>query len=117
MSSGTQNDMDWAGAGVPQTGAAAPETSAGTYPSDEEILGIDPPSPNSAHGGQARGTDALGGAETGKPQQAGINKDQESSHNTQPANRDTEDLLVEVTAGNACPPAGQSDVLQLLGQG
>jgi hypothetical protein len=92
MSSGTQNDMDWAGAGVPQTGAAAPETSAGTYPSDEEILGIDPPSPNNGHGGRARGADALGGAETGKPQQAEINKSEDSSRNTQAANRDTEDL-------------------------
>ena len=92
MSSGTKIEMDWAGAGGPQNGAAAPDTSAGTYPSDEEILGIDPPSPNSGQGGQARGTDALGGAEAGKPQQAGINKSEDPSRNTQAANRDTEDL-------------------------
>lgn len=61
MSSGTQVDMDWAGTDVAQGGAAAPPSSAPNtdaagraYLTDEEILGIDPPSPDGGFGGRAR---------------------------------------------------------------
>ncbi len=62
MSSGTQVDLDWAGADGAQGGAAAspasatnPGTKAGAaYLTDEEILGIDPPSPNGGFGGLGR---------------------------------------------------------------
>ena len=60
MSSGTQVDLDWAGTDVAQGGAAAPPASApnagaagAAYLTDEEILGIDPPSPNGGFGGLA----------------------------------------------------------------
>ncbi len=49
MSSGTQVDMDWAGGGARRAG-----TGDAAYLTDEEILGIDPPSPNGGFGGQAR---------------------------------------------------------------
>jgi len=58
MSSGAQVDLDWAGADAAQGGAAAPAASAlntgaaGTaYLTDEEILGIEPPSPKGGFGG------------------------------------------------------------------
>ena len=50
MSSGSQVDLDWAGADVAQGGAGAPAAGAakdgaagGAYLTDEEILGIEPP--------------------------------------------------------------------------
>src|SRR5579864_2039991 len=59
MSSTTQVDMDWAGTESIGQGwaggsaAAVPVRPASTkYLSDEEILGIDPPSPKSGFGGQ-----------------------------------------------------------------
>jgi hypothetical protein len=64
MSSGTQVDLDWTGMDS-ASGAAAPppaldtnlaEAVPGPYLTDEEILGIDPPSPKGGYGGQARGT-------------------------------------------------------------
>jgi hypothetical protein len=54
MSSGTQIELDWAGAGTPPSGGSTPQTQTETYPSDEEILGIDSTSPNSAYGEQSR---------------------------------------------------------------
>jgi hypothetical protein len=58
MSSGTQVDLDWAGADAGQRGAGAPTASAPNggaaataYLTDEEILGIDPPAPNGGFGG------------------------------------------------------------------
>src|ERR1700680_4004569 len=58
MSSGVQVDLDWAGADAAQGGAAAPPASApstgaagGAYLTDEEILGIESPSPNGGIGG------------------------------------------------------------------
>jgi hypothetical protein len=62
MSSGTQIDLDWTGIDAAPGGAATPPASgangtgagAGAYLTDEEILGIDPPSPNNGYGGQAR---------------------------------------------------------------
>jgi hypothetical protein len=61
MSSGTQIDLDWTGVNAAQSDAAIPpasgatgaSTGAGTYLTDEEILGIDPPSPKGGYGGQA----------------------------------------------------------------
>jgi hypothetical protein len=60
MNSGTQIDLDVAGIDAGQGGAATPPASgangggagAGVYPTDEEILGIEPPSPNSGSGAQ-----------------------------------------------------------------
>jgi hypothetical protein len=61
MSSGTQVELDWAGMDS-ASGAAAPppthgpngvESGPGAYLTDEEILGIDPPSPKGGYGGQA----------------------------------------------------------------
>jgi cell pole-organizing protein PopZ len=60
MSSGTQIDLDWSGVNAalsdaatpPPSGATGASTGAGTYLTDEEILGIDPPSPKGGHGGQ-----------------------------------------------------------------
>ncbi len=64
MSTGAQIEADWGALEVPANGVGAGET-AGTpasgprkYVSDEEILGIDPPSPNGGYGGQARQEDA-----------------------------------------------------------
>src|SRR5216684_2235416 len=59
MSSGTQVDLDWTGIDAAQGGPAAPPaggangagSGAGAYLTDEEILGIDPPSPKSSYGG------------------------------------------------------------------
>jgi hypothetical protein len=68
MSSGTQVDLDWAGADAAQGGAGAPPASApnsgatgAAYLTDEEILGIEPPSPAEAsYGGQGRhGSDSI----------------------------------------------------------
>src|SRR5258708_33950123 len=61
MSSGTQVELDWAGmdaapgaAAPPSTlGAIVAEAKPGAYLTDEEILGIDPPSPKGGYGGQA----------------------------------------------------------------
>jgi hypothetical protein len=58
MSSGTQVDLDWAGTVGPQGGtpvlpAIAPNNGA-AYLTDEEILGIDPTSPNGGFGGLGR---------------------------------------------------------------
>jgi hypothetical protein len=81
MSGGTQVDMDWAGTDAPGTPAAsAPVTGAGggTYVTDEEILGIDPPSPNGGFDGfRQAGTDgrASGKASTGSASEAGDGKD------------------------------------------
>jgi hypothetical protein len=60
MSSGTQIDRDWTGADAaqsssataPPSGANGAGAGAGAYLTDEEILGIDPPSPKGGHGGQ-----------------------------------------------------------------
>jgi hypothetical protein len=60
MSSGTQIDRDWTGANAaqsssataPPSGANGAGAGAGAYLTDEEILGIDPPSPKGGHGGQ-----------------------------------------------------------------
>ena len=62
MNSGTQIDLDVAGIDAGQGGAATPPASgangggagAGVYPTDEEILGIEPPSRNNSSGGHAR---------------------------------------------------------------
>ena len=70
MSSGTQIELDWTGIDAAQGGASAPPPSgadgarsgAGTYLTDEEILGIDPPSPKGGYGGQAH--DRVGNAST-----------------------------------------------------
>jgi hypothetical protein len=67
MSSGTQVDLDWAGtdagqggAGAPQVSAANPAAAGGAYLTDEEILGLEPPSPDSGYGGQGRhGSDSI----------------------------------------------------------
>ena len=64
MSSGAQVELDWTGmdaapgaAAPPSTlGAIVAEPKPGAYLTDEEILGIDPPSPKGGYGGQARGT-------------------------------------------------------------
>ncbi len=68
MSSGTQVDLDWAGTDAGRGTAGAPGASASTnggtnaaYLTDEEILGIDPPSPDGGFGGLA--TDRVGRAE------------------------------------------------------
>jgi len=61
MSSGAQAELDWTGIDAAQGGAAAPPasgangagTGTGAYLTDEEILGIDPPSPKGGYGGQA----------------------------------------------------------------
>jgi hypothetical protein len=80
MSSGTQIDMDWAGIDSAAGGSAAPPASAanGTgaaaekYLTDEEILGIDPPSPKDGYGGQARErVGNTGTASTGSPAAVG----------------------------------------------
>src|SRR5258708_7956681 len=71
MSSGTQVELDWAGmdaapgaAAPPSTlGAIVAEAKPGAYLTDEEILGIDPPSPKGGYGGQAPGG---GGGERAK---------------------------------------------------
>jgi hypothetical protein len=62
MSSGTQVDLDWAGteagqvgAGAPSASAASPAATGSAYMTDEEILGIDLPTPNGGFGG--RGSD------------------------------------------------------------
>jgi hypothetical protein len=58
MSSGTQIDLDWSGANTPLSDAGTPPASgvngagAGTQLTDEEILGIDPPSPKGGSRGQ-----------------------------------------------------------------
>src|ERR1700674_5440119 len=70
MSSGTQIELYWTGIDAAHGGASAPPPSgangvgsgAGTYLSDEEILGIDPPSPKGGYGGQAR--DRVGNVST-----------------------------------------------------
>ncbi len=61
MSSGTQVDLDWAGTDAGQGGAGAPPASAasagaagGAYLTDEEILGIEAPAPNSGFGARSR---------------------------------------------------------------
>jgi hypothetical protein len=62
MNSGTQIELDMIGTDAGQGGAATPPpsgangagTGAGVYPTDEEILGIDPPSPKGGYDGQAR---------------------------------------------------------------
>jgi hypothetical protein len=72
MSSGTQIELDWTGVDAAQGGAAAPPASvangagaeAGTYPTDEEILEIDPPSPKGGYGGQAHGHAGNAGTES-----------------------------------------------------
>lgn len=72
MSSGAQVDLDWAGTDAAQGGAVPPAgaTSAGAagtaYLTDEEILGIDPPTPNGGFGGQARQV-----IDSGDPKQLG----------------------------------------------
>src|ERR1700730_4217032 len=60
MSSGTQIERDWtradaaqsSSATAPPSGANGAGAGAGAYLTDEEILGIDPPSPKGGHGGQ-----------------------------------------------------------------
>jgi hypothetical protein len=62
MSSGAQIEMDWAGidaapgavAAPPVGGASGAGAAPEKYLTDEEILGIDPPSPKDGYGGQAR---------------------------------------------------------------
>ncbi len=56
MGSGTQVDLDWAGADAAQGGVAAPPASGpntgaagGAYLTDEEILGIEPVGGGGAH--------------------------------------------------------------------
>jgi len=79
MSSGTQVELDWAGmdaapgaAAPPSTlGAIVAEAKPGAYLTDEEILGIDPPSPKDGYGGQARGNsnpNAVAGAGPSMPE-------------------------------------------------
>ena len=61
MSSGTQVELDWTGLDATQGAATAPSSSGatgaesgpGVHLTDEEILGIDPPSPKGGYGGQA----------------------------------------------------------------
>ncbi len=61
MSSGTQVELDWTGLDATQGAATAPssrgangaESGPGVHLTDEEILGIDPPSPKGGYGGQA----------------------------------------------------------------
>jgi hypothetical protein len=87
MSSGTQVDLDWAGLEIGQGGAAAPPASAantggtgGAFLTDEQILGIDAPSPNGGFGGlgpdNADRSDAqqTGTAEVGGRAEAGDTK-------------------------------------------
>jgi hypothetical protein len=69
MNSATQVDLDWAVTDAGQGGAGAPAASApnsgatgGAYLTDEEILGIDPPSPDGGFGAQARPAEQLGDA-------------------------------------------------------
>src|SRR6267378_406574 len=72
MSSGTQVELDWAGmdaasgAAASQTtlGAIVAEAKPGAYLTDEELLGIDPPSPKDGYGGQAQGDEGAERAET-----------------------------------------------------
>jgi hypothetical protein len=78
MSSGAQVDLDWAGSDVAQGGAAAPPASAantgaagGAYLTDEEILGIDPPSPNGGFGGLGNDNAARTGAQQNVAAEAG----------------------------------------------
>jgi hypothetical protein len=62
MSTGAQIEMDWAGLDAASGGSAAPPANGANgagaagekYLTDEEILGIDPPSPKDGYGGQAR---------------------------------------------------------------
>ncbi len=59
MSSGTQVELDWTGLDATQGAATAPssraangaESGPGVHLTDEEILGIDPPSPKGGYGG------------------------------------------------------------------
>jgi len=91
MSSGTQVDMDWAGADAAQSGAGAPPATApnsgatsAAYLTDEEILGIESPSlAEASYGGQGRygsdsfvrnGTGQNGTAEASGPAEAGAAK-------------------------------------------
>ncbi len=70
MSSGAQIELDWAGADAvpgaavkpPARGGNGAEAVPGAYLTDEEILGIDPPSPKGGYGGQA--PDHVGNAST-----------------------------------------------------
>jgi hypothetical protein len=81
MSSGTQVDLDWAGTDVTQGAAgAAPPSAAnsgaagGAYLTDEEILGLEPPSPDSGYGGQGRhGSDSIVRNDTQRDGTAGAN--------------------------------------------
>jgi hypothetical protein len=71
MSSGTQIELDWTGIDATSSGVATPPASgvndpgsgAGTYLTDEEILGIEPPSPKGGYGGQGHSPapDGFGG--------------------------------------------------------
>ena len=65
MSSGTQVDLDWAGTDAGQGGRERLRRArrilvrlASAYLTDEEILGIEPPSPESGYGGQGRQEEA-----------------------------------------------------------
>ncbi len=75
MASGTQVDLDWAGtdssadrvrgnATAVQVAAPAAGSAGTQYLTDEEILGIDSPSPNDGYGGQARPESARGSTDT-----------------------------------------------------
>ncbi len=88
MSSGTQVNLDWAGTDVTQGGAGvAPAGVPGTgaagvvYLTDEEILGIDPPSPKVGFDGQARQVTESG--------DAGDVRDSSSPHESQAPRNDT----------------------------
>lgn len=88
MSSGTQAELDWAAAQAPQNSGA----NSGAYPSDEEILGIEAPSPDGDKARQAFGGDAQGSAQRGESQQADANAGEQPSRDAQAESRDGEDL-------------------------
>jgi hypothetical protein len=103
MSSGTQVDLDWAETDAAQSRvaalpASAPSTGAasGGYLTDEEILGINPPSPNSGFGGQARQGEGAG--------EAGQVRDTSSHHEAQALRNDTFQANEAVQAANAQMP-------------
>ena len=115
MSSGTQIELDWAAIDAPQRGEGAAGAGArgnganatsepSTCRSDEEILGIDPPSPKRGYGGQARqnfddgglagdGNTHAGVQTAGSPHTPANQTDAGDEKHTAPsAANDTEDL-------------------------
>jgi hypothetical protein len=90
MSSGTQVDLVWAGTDAVQDGAAAPPASTPNtgaareaYLTDEEILGIDPPSANGGFGGRGNDNAALSGAQQNAATRAGAPAEATAAKNPQ----------------------------------